>query len=51
MSDQLLGKINQIHTTPLGVKRIKRNLQIDVDDVVTYFKNIILYKDAIIERK
>lgn len=51
MSVELLGKINQIHTTPLGVKRIKRNLQIDVDDVVSYCKNLILDKDAIIERK
>ena len=32
----LLDNINKIHTTELGVDRIKRNLKIDIVDVVEY---------------
>ena len=38
----LLGNINKIHTTELGVDRIKRNLKIDIVDVVEYCKNKVL---------
>ena len=34
----LLDNINKIHTTELGVDRIKRNLKIDIVDVVEYCK-------------
>lgn len=30
----LLSNINKIHTTELGVSRIKRNLKINTDEVV-----------------
>lgn len=36
----LLDNINKIHTTELGVDRIKRNLKIDIVDVVAYCKKI-----------
>lgn len=42
----LLDNINKIHTTELGVDRIKRNLKIDTDDVVEYCKNEILDKNC-----
>ena len=32
----LITHIESLHTTPLGVQRIKRNLQICCDDVVAY---------------
>lgn len=40
----LLDNIDKIHTTKMGVDRIKRNLKIDSDDVVKYCKNKILDK-------
>ena len=33
--------INKIHTTKLGIDRIKKNLNIDIDDVVSYCKDLI----------
>lgn len=40
----LLDNIDKIHTTKMGVYRIKRNLKIDSDDVVKYCKNKMLDK-------
>ena len=40
----LLDNIDKIHTTKMGVDRIKRNLKIDWDDVVKYCKNKMLDK-------
>ena len=37
----LLQNINNIHTTKLGINRIKYNLNIDIDDVVEYCKDKI----------
>ena len=38
--------INKIHTTEMGVDRIKRNLKIDTADVVEYCKNKVLDKNC-----
>lgn len=38
----LLSNIDKIHTTPMGVDRIKKNLKIDCEDVVLYCKEKIL---------
>ncbi len=38
----LLSNIDKIHTTKMGVDRIKRNLKIDTNDVVNYCKEKIL---------
>ena len=38
----LLDNIDKIHTTEMGVDRIKRNLKIDIVDVVEYCKNKVL---------
>ena len=32
--DELLKNLDKLHTTELGVERIKRNLFLDTDDVV-----------------
>ena len=45
----LLSNIDKIHTTEMGIDRIKRNLQID--DVVNYCKNKILDKNCDIYKK
>ena len=51
MNKELLYNINKIHTTKLGVSRIKNNLKIEDVDVVSYCKKIILNKDSIITKK
>lgn len=38
----LLDNIDKIHTTEMGIDRIKRNLKIDTLNVVEYCKNKIL---------
>ena len=42
----LLNNIDKVHTTEMGIDRIKRNLQLDNDDVVEYCKNKVLNKDC-----
>jgi len=34
----LLSNLDKIHTTELGIERVKRNLCLDVDDVVGWCK-------------
>lgn len=43
--NQLLKNIEKIHTTSMGIDRIKKNLNIDTD-VVEYCKKIILNKNC-----
>lgn len=47
----LLENIDKIHTTELGVIRIKKNLKIECNDVVDYIKNKVLDKNAYIYKK
>lgn len=49
--NELLDNLDKIHTTELGIGRIKKNLDIDVDDVVDYCIEKIKSTDAKIERK
>lgn len=49
--NELLDNINMIHTTPMGIDRIKRNLKIDVEDVVIFIKEKLLNKECKICRK
>lgn len=42
----LLNNINKIHTTEMSMRRIKKNLKLDIDDVVEYCKSKILDKDC-----
>ena len=32
----LLNNLDKVHTTEMGVDRIKRNIEVDVDDIVKY---------------
>lgn len=48
--NSLIENIDKLHTTEMGIERIKRNLQIEVDDVVQWCKIQILNKDTVIER-
>ena len=38
----LLSNIDKVHTTEMGIGRIKKNLKIDTNDVVEFCKNKIL---------
>lgn len=42
----LLTNIDKVHTTDLGKLRIKKNLKLDMDDVVDYLKNKVLDKNC-----
>lgn len=35
----LLSNIDKVHTTEMGIDRIKKNLRLDTDDVVEWCKN------------
>lgn len=47
----LLSNIEKIHTTSMGIERIKRNLKLETNDVVEYCKNIILDKNTKINKE
>ncbi|WP_294581291.1 DUF3781 domain-containing protein [uncultured Thomasclavelia sp.] len=51
MENTLLAKIEKLHTTKMGVDRIKKNLNLKNDDVVTYCKDKILKENAIIYKQ
>jgi hypothetical protein len=42
MKTGLLENINKLHTTELGILRIKRNLEIETDNVVSYCRKLIM---------
>ena len=48
--NSLIEHIDQLHTTEMGAERIKRNLQLETDDVVKWCKLRILDQNATIER-
>lgn len=50
-NELLIEKIDRLHTTSMGIDRIKRNLQLDTDDVVGYCKNLILNPQCRIARQ
>lgn len=47
----LLNNIDKVHTTEMGIDRIKRNLKLDNEDVVEYCKNKVLDKNCNIYKK
>lgn len=48
--NELISNLEQIHTTDLGIVRIKRNLSLDTDDVVGWCKGKISSANASISR-
>lgn len=42
----LLSNIDKVHTTEMGIDRIKKNLELDTNDVVKYCKNKVLDKNC-----
>ncbi len=47
----LLENIDKVHTTAMGIERIKRNLALENCDAVEFCKTKILDKNAVIERR
>lgn len=47
----LISNLEQLHTTELGVERIKRNLKLEVEDVVNWCKEKIKSSKSKIMRK
>lgn len=50
-NNELLQNIDKLHTTELGVVRIKKNLKIHDADVVEFCKNRIKHTDCFIYKK
>ena len=46
----LINNIDKVHTTLMGIDRIKKNLKLDNIDVVEYCKNKILDKACVITK-
>lgn len=49
--EDLLNNIDKIHTTKLGIERIKKNLKLEISDIVLYCQNKILDKNCHIYQK
>ena len=45
--NDLLVNLDKVHTTELGVGRIRKNLNLDVEDVVKWCKGKIIKSDSI----
>lgn len=46
----LIENIDKLHTTDMGKKRIKKNLQIETEDIVEWCRKRITYKNSEIKR-
>jgi hypothetical protein len=47
----LLSNIDKVHTTKMGIDRIKRNLRLNTTDILLYCKNKILDKNSYIYKQ
>lgn len=48
---ELIQNLDRLHTTELGVERIKKNLFLELDDAVKWCSEKILNSNAIIVRR
>ena len=51
MSNELIENIEKLHTTEMGVDRIRKNLGLDDVDVVEWCRTKIPDKDSVITRQ
>lgn len=49
--NDLIENIDKLHTTPMGVERIRKNLSLEAEDVVEWCRSKILDPSAVIERQ
>jgi hypothetical protein len=50
-SIEILYNLDKLHTTDLGVVRIKKNLSLDVDDIIKWCRDKIQNPKALIIRR
>ena len=50
MSNDLMQNLERLHTTKLGIQRIRKNLDLSVEDVVLWCKEKIQRADDIVRR-
>jgi len=50
-SNILISNLNKLHTTKMGIDRIKRNLELDVEDVVYLCKEKINKENSLIYKR
>lgn len=50
MPNELLDHLDRLHTTELGIVRIKKNLSLETDDVVRWCRDKINSDTAVITR-
>lgn len=48
---ELIQNIEKLHTTPMGIERIRRNLSLGSIDAVEYCRGLILCENAQIVRR
>lgn len=48
--NDLIEHIEKLHTTERGIERIKRNMQMETDDIVQWCRAKILHRDAEMNR-
>lgn len=48
---ELLDNLDKVHTTEMGADRIKRNIEVDMEDIVKYCIDKIRQENAFIERR
>ena len=51
MNMDLINHLDKIHTTPMGMERIRKNLCLDIDDVVFWSVQVISDETSEISRK
>lgn len=49
--NELLQNLDKLHTTELGVGRIRKNLSLLTDEVVEWCREMILHPDALMVRR
>jgi len=49
-NNELINNIEKLHTTEMGIERIKRNLELDTKDVVKWCKSKIVKSDNICKK-
>lgn len=49
--ENFMAGLNRLHTTDMGTERIKRNINLDCNDVVLWCRQKIMDKDAVIVRQ
>lgn len=47
----LVSNISKVHTTPMGVERIIKNLKLNDEDAVSYCIDVILNKESVVSKK